>query len=310
MIVGEPEQRARPWGTVFRLELDDGSVAWSKANGPGPSYEGRVLAILAARGESVALQPLASDLDRAWLLLPDGGATLRAHERDDGRPADQDPLRWIGLLPAYAAFQRRTTEAVDALLAAGVPDERPRRYPAILEQLVDVDGLWTRVDEPERATSDETRRRLADLAGLVQDLAGELESSPVAVSLDHGDLHGNNVLPDASNGPRIFDWGDAVVAHPFATLTSTLGSIGYHAGLDPYGPGVADVRDAYVAAWADVAPIEALRADATLAMDLGHIGKAAAFERALTGLEPGEMGGFHNDTARWLRDLVSRLERR
>ena len=49
---------------------------------------------------------------------------------------------------------------------------------------------------------------------------------------------------------------------------------------------------------------------AELAVDLGHIGKAAAWERALRGLEPAAMGGFHDWTAAWLADTVERLERR
>ena len=69
---------------------------------------------------------------------------------------------------------------------------------------------------------------------LADDAGGVRRSS---ASLDHGDLHGNNVLVASGDGPiRLFDWGDAVVAHPFATLTTTLGSIGHHAGVDPYGP--------------------------------------------------------------------------
>ena len=125
-------------------------------------------------------------------------------------------------------------------------------------------------------------------------------------SLDHGDLHGNNVVPAADGAFRLFDWGDAVVAHPFATLTTTLGSIGHHAGVDPYGPAVAagprcvpvgmGGRRRRRPSWSDAA---------TLAMDLGHIGKAAAWERALQGLEPDEMAGFHGAT----RGLAARTSR-
>jgi len=146
---------------------------------------------------------------------------------------------------------------------------------------------------------------------LVAALADDLAASGVEPSLDHGDLHGNNVLVGSGvDSIRVFDWGDAVIAHPFTTLATTLGSIAHHVGVDPYGPAVASVRDAYLAGWADLAPASVLERAAAVAMDLGHIGKAAAWEQALQGLEPDEMGGFHAATAVWLADFVARLESR
>jgi len=256
------------------------------------------------------MAPIAVDLDRGWLITADAGPTLRARPAADGRPGDQDMTTWAGLLPVYAAFQRGLTGMVDDLLAAGVPDERPSRYAAMLAELVADERIWTRVDIADRRRTDAARRRLSDLEPLVAALASTLSASAVPAAIDHGDLHGNNVVPAADGAFRLFDWGDAVVAHPFATLTTTLGSIGHHAGVDPYGPAVADVRDAYLSAWADIAPAPDMERVATLAMDLGHIGKAAAWERALMGLEPDEMAGFHGACAAWLADFADRLDDR
>ena len=309
-VVGEPEQRARPWGTVFRVETDDGRVVWSKANGPGTAHEARLLSLLQRRGGTLPLAPIAGDLDRGWLITDDAGPTLRAMVNADGRPGDQDMAVWSDILPIYAAFQRGVAPAADDMLGAGVPDERPARYPDMLAGLLADVRIWTRVDAADRQRTDAARRRLVDLTPFVAELAAALEASAVPASLDHGDLHGNNLVPVADGSFRLFDWGDAVVAHPFATLTTTLGSIGYHAGVDPYGPVVAPVRDAYLSAWADIAPVPELDRVATHAMDVGHIGKAAAWERALLGLEPDEMAGFHGATAAWLADLADRLEAR
>ncbi len=311
-MLGEPEQRARPWSTVFRIETEAGAV-WSKANGPGPVHEVRLLAWLVDRGETLPLAPLAVERERGWLITPDAGASLRSTVGADGRPGDQDPAAWTAILPEVAAFQRRIAPASDELVALGVPDERPARYPAILGDLLADDRIWTRVDAAERDATDDVRRRLEALRPLVRELAAALAATPIAASLDHGDLHGNNVAwrrNGAASGIRMLDWGDAVVAHPFATLTTTLGSIGQHLGVDPHGPVLDPVRDAYVEAWADVATMPELRAWATLAMDLGRIGKATAWERALQGLEPDEMAGFHGWTAATLGELAPRLERR
>ena len=307
-VVGAPEQRARPWGTVFRLETDDGHVVWSKANGPGPAHEARLLSLLQRRGATLPLEPIAVDVARGWLITADAGPTLRSMPTADGLPGDQDMAAWAKIVPVYGAFQRGLATAVDDLLGAGVPDERPARYPDMLASLLVDDRIWTRVDPADRPRTDAARRRLVDLTPLVAELAAALEASAIPASLDHGDLHGNNVVPAADGSFRLFDWGDAVVAHPFATLTTTLGSIGHHAGVDPYSPAVVEVRDAYLSAWADIAPTPVLDRTATLAIDLGHIGKAAAWERALLGLEPDEMAGFHGATAAWLADLADRLE--
>ena len=308
-VDGEVEQRVAPWSTVFRIPTD-GGPAWSKANGPGAAHEGPLLGILRGLGEHVALLPMAFDVRRAWLLLDDGGPTLRSRPAPDGRNGDTDLAAWTRILPAYAALQRRSEGHVEAMLAVGVPDARPTTAPATLARLLADDGAWSRVAAGDRGAADAARARLRALAPRVAELAAELAASPIPASVDHGDLHGNNIVFGADGGPRVFDWGDAVVAHPFATLTGTLGSIGHRAGLDAYGPELDGVREAYLTAWTDLAPLSTLDRLATLAMDLGHIAKAAAWERAVAGLAPAEMGGHHGATAAWLVALAQRLETR
>lgn len=232
---------------------------------------------------------------------------LRTLVAPDGRNGDTDLCRWEHVLPAYAALQRRMERHVEAMLGAGVPDERPGRLPETLARLLDTEAVWARVDKEDRPSADAARRRLRDLAPIVRDLAAELEASAIPPTIDHGDLHGNNIVIGDDGVPRFFDWGDAVVAHPFQTMAGTLGSIGHHAGLDPYGPDLDRVRDAYLEAWTEVASRSTLARLTPLAMDLGHIAKAGAWERALTGLTPDAMDGHHGATAAWLVDLAVRL---
>lgn len=304
--VGDVEARPRPWSTVFRIPTD-GGTAWSKANGPGPFHEGPLLEVMARAGATAVLLPLAVDLERGWLLLDDGGATLRSLPAPDGRNGDTDLARWERILADYADLQRWMEGHVEAMLAVGVPDLRPERLPETLARLLDTDELWARVDRADRPATDRARRRLRQLAPVVADMTGSLAASPIAATIDHGDLHGNNIVVGEDGSRRIFDWGDAVVGHPFQTLTGTLGSIGHHAGLDAYGPALDRSRDAYLEPWTDLAPRSELARLATFAMDLGHIVKAAAWERAVTGLAPGAMGGHHGATAAWLADFEARL---
>lgn len=308
-VDGAVEQRTAPWSTVFRIPTDRGP-AWSKANGPGAAHEGSLLDLLHRLGEPAALLPLAVDARRAWLLLDDGGPTLRSRPAPDGRNGDTDLAAWSRILPVYAALQRRSEGHVEAMLAVGVPDARQSAATETLDRLLADDAAWSRVADAARPATDAARARLRDLAPRVAELAAELAASPIPASVDHGDLHGNNIVFGPDGGPRVFDWGDAVVAHPFSTLTGTLGSIGHHVGLDAYGPKLDGVREAYLAAWAEFGPLSTLHRLATLAMDLGHIARAAAWERAVAGLAPAEMGGHHGATAAWLADLTQRLETR
>lgn len=307
--VGEFEQRAVPWSTVIRIPTD-GGVAWSKANGPGSAHEGPLLAVFQGLGETAALLPLAVAPEQPWLLLDDGGSTLRSHMAPDGRNGDTDLAAWMRILPVYASLQRRAEGSVEALLAAGVPDLRTAGLPKTLARLLDDDAVWSRVDADERDATDQARARLRDLFPLVAELAAELAASAIPPTIEHGDLHGNNVFIGPDAAPRFFDWGDSTIAHPFATLTGTFSSIGHHARLEAYGSDLDQVRDAYTEAWTDLVPRAALARLVTLAMDLGHISKAAAWERAMTGLQPDEMGGYHGWPAGWLADLVPRLEAR
>jgi hypothetical protein len=111
-------------------------VAWSKANGPATAHKARLLSLLQGRGVTLAVEPVAIDGARGWLITADAGPTLRLTPAAYGRPGDQDLAAWVGILPVYAAFQRGLAVVVDDLLDAGVPDERPARYPDMLAALV------------------------------------------------------------------------------------------------------------------------------------------------------------------------------
>lgn len=308
-VVGDVEARPRPWSAVFRIPTDRGP-AWSKANGPGSFHEGPLLEVMARARATGVLLPTAVDVQRRWLLFDDGGATLRSLAAADGRNGDTDLGRWERILADYAALQRRMEQRVDEMLVVGVPDQRPEHVPDTLTRLLEADDVWTRVDAVDRPTAERARERLRQLAPVVADMAAALAASRIAATIDHGDLHGNNIVIGDDGSPRFFDWGDAVVAHPFATLSTTLGSIAHHAGLALDGPELARLRHDYLEAWTDVATRADLTLTAELAIDLGPIGKAAAWARALMGLEPVDMGGFQGWTTGWLADAVSRLERR
>ncbi len=253
------------------------------------------------------LLPLAVDVARGWMLLPDGGPRLR--DLAPGERGDHDLEAWIRLLPVYAELQRSTEGRADALVAAGVPDERPGRLVGILDGLVGSDPIWARLDPGDIEPGAVARGLLLRAGADVAILAAALGSSGIHPSVEHGDLHGGNIFV-GSGGVRFYDWGDATVAHPFGTLTTTLRSIAYHTGLDADGPELTRVRDAYTESWTDVLPRSGLAEVARLAADLAQIGKSSAWARAMEGVEPAAMGEYAGGAGGWLIDFADALERR
>jgi Ser/Thr protein kinase RdoA (MazF antagonist) len=136
---------------------------------------------------------------------------------------------------------------------------------------------------------------------------GELDGSGIAATIQHDDLHGGNVFIGPA-GTRFFDWGDSVVAHPFGSMVTTLNSVAYRLDTTADDPRIAPLRDAYLEAWTDLQPRAALQELLEVALDVGRIGKSAAWARALGGLDPSAMDGHGDAPALWLTDLVERLD--
>ena len=279
----------------------------SRRRARAPRTKGRCSRSSGATASSDVLLPLAVHPERPWLLLDDGGPTLRA-TRPDGT-GDHDIAAWERILPEYAALQRSVEgEATrDEMLAAGVPDGRPSRLPGELARLLDDDVAWSRITDDERAAADAARRRLRGSLAAVDAAVAELEAAGIPASIQHDDLHGGNILvgPD---GDRFFDWGDAVIAHPFSTLTTTFNSIAHHAGRALDDPVFDRLRDVYTEAWTDRLTAPELARAVALARALGCISKSLAWERNLTGLEPDEMDGNGDAVAGWLMEFDERFE--
>ena len=117
---GEVEQpHLQPWGTVLKAPTADGPV-WLKAAGPATAFEVRLYDLLQRVAPDQVLHPIAIDLERAWVLLPDGGPPLgEALTRTDLAEA------MARALPQYGQLQRDLSPHADELLALGVADMRP-----------------------------------------------------------------------------------------------------------------------------------------------------------------------------------------
>ena len=305
-MTGAVEQpHVMPWSTAMRIPTDEGPV-WFKATGPGTAHEGPLLELFRRLGVGRVVLPIAVHPDRVWLLFDDAGPTLRA-TRPDGL-GDHDLGAWERILAEYATLQRSVEGDVPTMLAVGTPDGRVERLPSELDRLLDDERIWGLVAPDERATADAARLHLRGAPRLVEEAATRLAATGIAATIQHDDLHGGNIVvgPD---GNRFFDWGDAIVAHPFATLTVTFNSIAHRTGLGLDDRAFTRLRDAYLEAWAFVAPRDAVAEAAEIARDLGCIGRSLAWDRALGHLDVDDMDGHGDAIAGWLMEFAERLDR-
>jgi hypothetical protein len=235
---GDPEQRSlRPWATVLRVPTSSGPM-WLKAAAEATAAEVALYGLLTRVAPEQVLHPVAADEGLGWLLLPDGGTSLwEALERIDAVQVLEQ------VLPEYGDLQLALAPSVPELLRIGLHDMRPDRMPA-------------RFDEAAAAVRRRVARdRLVDYERVVAHRpvfdawTRELADSPVPVSVDHNDLHAANILipPAVGSVPaRFYDWGDAVVAHPFATMLPALGWLPSFLGVREDDPRMRRVRDAYL----------------------------------------------------------------
>ncbi|MEV4630210.1 phosphotransferase [Micromonospora sp. NPDC049523] len=249
-----------PWSTVLRIPTELGPV-WFKANAEPLRHEAAVVERIAARRPDAVPPLLAADTTLGWMLMADGGETLRtvtARERDLGR--------WYDVLPLYAGIQLDLAGDVDDLLALGVPDMRLAVLPGAYERLLDEIGA---------------ERRYRDASRMVADLCDELAAYALPELLQHDDLHDAQVF--VRDGRHlVLDWGDACISHPFFTLSVTLeGVLAW--GLDDVEQSVdtAPFRDAYLTPYAERFSGD-LVAAAGVALRLGWVC------RAVNGHVPGD----------------------
>ncbi len=300
--IGAAEQpHLRAWATALRIPTSGGPV-WLKAPGAATAFEVDLYPLLHGAAPNTVLQPLAVEPRRRWLLLPDGGPPLG--EVAEG-PALVEAL--ISLMPRYARMQRQLSGGVEDLLRVGVADLRPLSIP---QRYTECLGYVSRYVDAREETRERTAlSQLRDAALTVRQWAAELAESAVPPTLDHNDLHPWNLLCEEGDPrrARVYDWGDAVVGHPFATLMVILGWLASDegAGLAVDSADVLRVRDAYLAEFADLAPHGQLVRDVELAGRSAKIGRAWSWCRVVQAGGIGLTEDLAGAPLHWLSRLLS-----
>ena len=282
--IGEIEvAHERPWATVLRVPHADG-VAWFKACAPVQAFEPRLTSSLFARWPDRVAEVLAHDEDRAWLLLADAGTPIDLL----GNP----PEAWLQALPLYAELQRGEAPYADEHLAHLVPDLRVAALPARYEDLLQ------RTLPLAAAEIDELRRFQPGFA----DLCAELAARDVPDTVQHDDLHMANVY---EHGERLLllDWGDASIAHPFASLVVTFRFLEERNRLPRGDPWFARLRDAYLEPWG-----QGLVGTFELAMRVGTFAHTFAWTRQRDALPHSARPEFDTGYSIILRRAVAQTQ--
>jgi len=304
-LTGKWEQtHARVWSSTIRFETTEGRV-WFKVNGPGTAYEAKLVGLLDELRPGLAPQLLADDEAVAWSMTRDAGPMLRSK-------AEPDALwgYWERLLPRYGESQLALATDHSRMLACGTPDRGPVQLPLEFGRLLD--KLAARPIEQGGLT----QQQAAALEGVLPTYEGrcaELAASPIPDSLQHDDLHSNNVgwpgeMADLSS-VRIIDWGDASIGHPFGTMLATLNSIAFEAGVPVDGRQFHDsrmlrLRDAYLEPFSSLCGVEELRRSVALARSTGCVTRALAWEGALQEASLSTIAKYEFPVRTWLLELL------
>ena len=196
---GEVEQHLQPWGTVLKAPTANGPV-WLKAAGPATAFEVGLYDLLLRVAPDQVLHPIAIDLERAWVLLPDGGPPLGEALARTGLPEAMAVCRNMG---SSSAISR---PAPTSCWPSGSPTCGPRLCRR---------GSRRR-SRPRAGTPSgtELRRSARPLpawrlsARRSRRGASGSRTNRARPAFDHNDLHPFNVLVDANRSARFYDWGD------------------------------------------------------------------------------------------------------
>ena len=274
---GDVEQpHLRPWATVLRAPTNHGPV-WLKAAGPNTAFEAGLYELLQRVVPGHVLTPIAVDTSRGWILLPDGGPPLA--ERLNGSDLVE---ALVIALPQYGQLQRDLAPHSEELLALGVTDMRASTLPRRFDEACE--AVAADVDQNGGPADQSTLERVAALRADVGSWCDQLVRAPGGASLDHNDLHPWNILMNEPDGQaRFYDWGDSVVAHPFASMLVGLGYMqGHELKVSAGDPQILRLRDSYLDVFSDLAPHSELVASLELACRVGKIARALTWHRAVS----------------------------
>jgi hypothetical protein len=207
----------------------------------------------------------------------------------------------MAIVPHYAELQIGLMPHSDEVLLAGIPDMRPEHMPRRFDGALDVAAEVAREHPVERDSG-----LLASIAAYRSTFVGmceRLSRSPVPPTLDHSDLHPNNILPSIDGTPRFYDWGDSVLAHPFSSMLVFMRFAVDVINSTPDDPRMLELRDAYLRAFSAYGPHADLVETLEDACRVSMVIRALTWSRGLA-LDPNPNPDWARAPLEWMASLL------
>lgn len=279
-----PPRLEYTWGIsmVLRAPTSAGDV-YLKATSPVFAREAVLTARLAEATPELVTPVLAIEPDEGWLLMSDLGGEPLGDLPDD---------RWEPGLEVYGQIQRAWSGRTLELATAGAETRALADLAEASRTLADHEPLADEFSPDERAAW------IAAIPDLIR-ACERLDALGPAPTISHGDLHPWNVASTPA-GPRIFDWSDAAIAHPFLDLAV-------------YATRPKDVarrralRAVYLEGWRTHLEPDALEEAGELAIVVGSLYQVESYRRILTGLVPDDRGGMQGAARSWALATLAAL---
>ena len=270
------ESHILPRSTVLRIPTFEGAVFFKDCS-EGLIYEPVLTQKMSSWYPDQMPKILAVNLENGWMMMADGGATLREVIRDD-----RDISHWEKLLPFYAELQIKLSDHLPELLVLGAPD---RQLATLTEQYRNLlkNKKYLLIDQQDGITSVEYDR-LVNMTTRVESISELLAAYPIPQSIHHGDFHDANIFLNDDHFV-FFDWGDCSVSHPFFSLRTVCVSIEYSLELEEYPPEFDGLRDIYLKSWLQYDSFENLLNNYHLAARLSPICSALGYFHTMKRLD-------------------------
>jgi hypothetical protein len=273
-----------PIGIVLRTPAAERDV-YLKCPAPVFHAEASITRALAARTPGWVPNVLDVEPAEGWLLMADLGNRQLGNEPE---------TRWADGARRLGELQRAWVGHGDELLAAGGAHRPLDGLATAVPGLLDVDGFGKRLHAAALERWPAVQKRLMDACH-------ELEDIGLPDSLIHGDAHQWNIAI-TDHGLVVFDWSDAAIGPYFVDLAVVF--------FRTKDLGVRRVlRDAYLDAWAGIAPRDRLERAAELAMAVGALYQVMTYLTLLPGLPPEDQVTWAGADAHWLRNAIDGLDR-
>lgn len=272
------------WGIsiVLRAESAAGAM-YLKCSAPVFGREAAVTGVLAQVTPELVTRVAAVEPDEGWLLMYDHGGVLLGEGPPEG---------WTVGLDLLATIQHTWTARTRELAAAGATVRPLAELAETVERLGTHDAVACQLSADERRAWDAAVPAFVAASRRLDELGPQ-------ATVVHGDFHPWNVT-DEPTGPRVFDWTDIAISHPFLDLAV------YAMRPDDIALRHA-MRDAYLARWADQLEPAALAEAGDLAIVVGTLCQVESYVRIVESLGPDDVWDLGRATGSWARAAVESL---